>query len=205
MKEKELNATIEQLNQVIASIVEVYKPEIYDTNKNILNKPMADIPAGHILNVNWDNICNSFKILTEVTLESIKQLEIVSNRCPYEIGDLLITSANSNPGTRWPGTTWTKITQGFIKPTVDNQNPNIVGGTDTFTISKDNLPNISLNVGGLTDTRWGFSPSTQQWGEQFKSGKGGNLWRLKTEPLGKGQRISFTPKFITKHVWERVS
>lgn len=197
------------LENVISQMTEVYKPEIYSTDVNVINKPMADIPAGHILNINWDNIYNSFKLLTQFNLEMAKEIKTLAEQCPYGVGDILFTSSNSNPNTRWPKTTWKKITEGFIHPVVDNDNLfktiNKIGGKYEASLLLKHLPEHDHEVGGFTDTRWGFSPSVQAWGEQFKSGKGGMLWRLKTNKIGGNEPFSITPKYITKYIWERVS
>ena len=71
------------------------------------------------------------------------------------------------------------------------------------TPSLNQMPKHGHDVGGLTDTRWGFAPSTQQFGEQFNSGKSGMLWRLKTDTVGGNEDLSILPKYITKYIWER--
>lgn len=199
----------ENLKLVISKIVEVYKPEIYDTEVTVLNKPMADIPAGHILNINWDNICGSFKALVEVNKESLEYIQELLKRCPYGVGDILITSSNTNPVTRWPGTSWKRITEGFIHPVVDEDDLfktiNKTGGVYKTKLSLNQMPEHEHDVGGLTDTRWGFAPSVQQAGEQFKSGKGGMLWKLKTNKVGGNEDLNILPKYITKYIWERVA
>ncbi|MGL4254396.1 MAG: phage baseplate protein, partial [Fusobacteriaceae bacterium] len=96
-----------------------------------------------------------------------------------------------------------------IHPVVDSDDLfktiNKTGGVYKTKLSLNQMPKHDHDVGGLTDTRWGFSPSIQQAGEQFKSGKGGMLWRLKTNKVGGNEDLSILPKYITKYIWERVA
>ncbi|MEG0135810.1 MAG: hypothetical protein RR795_01195 [Cetobacterium sp.] len=204
-----LDQLTKTLEDVISNITEVYKPEIYSTDVNTLNKPMADIPTGHILNTNWDNLCNSLKLLTNFNIEMAKEVKVLLEACPHGVGEVLITSSNTNPETRWPKTKWKRITEGFIHPVIDGDSLfktlNQTGGNYEINLLLKHLPEHGHDVGGFTDARWGFSPSIQQSGEQFKSGKGGTLWKLKTDKIGEGKPFSIVPKYITKYIWERVS
>ena len=47
---------------------------------------------------------------------------------------------------RFLGTTWEKIEGRFLLSTSDNNTSGQVGGSNTVTISKENLPNIKLQV-----------------------------------------------------------
>ena len=60
-----------RLDEIATAIALMYDPEIYSKLKTQINKPMADIPVGHALNINWDNIANSYKIIKEFLQETL--------------------------------------------------------------------------------------------------------------------------------------
>jgi|GEM_PF-5767741 len=60
-----------RLEEIATAIALMYDPEIYSKLKTDINKPMADIPVGHALNINWDNIANSYKIIKDFLKETL--------------------------------------------------------------------------------------------------------------------------------------
>lgn len=60
-----------RLEEIATAIALMYDPEVYSKLKTEINKPMADVPAGHALNINWDNIINSYKIITDFLKETL--------------------------------------------------------------------------------------------------------------------------------------
>ncbi len=61
----------ERLEEIATAIALMYDPEVYSKLKTEINKPMADIPAGHALNINWDNIVNSYKVIKDFLKETL--------------------------------------------------------------------------------------------------------------------------------------
>lgn len=72
--------------------------------------------------------------------------EKFKNFCPYEVGDIYITTLSNNPATRYLGTTWEKIEGRFLLATSGSNASGQTGGSNTKTISKANLPNVKLQV-----------------------------------------------------------
>lgn len=60
-----------RLEEIATAIALMYDPEVYSKLKTEINKPMADVPAGHALNINWDNIVNSYKIIKDFLKETL--------------------------------------------------------------------------------------------------------------------------------------
>ena len=60
-----------RLEEIATAIALMYDPEVYSKLKTEINKPMADVPAGHALNINWDNITNSYKIIKDFLKETL--------------------------------------------------------------------------------------------------------------------------------------
>lgn len=60
-----------RLEEIATAIALMYDPEVYSKLKTEINKPMADVPAGHALNINWDNIVNSYKVIKDFLKETL--------------------------------------------------------------------------------------------------------------------------------------
>lgn len=60
-----------RLEEIATAIALMYDPEVYSKLKTEINKPMADVPAGHALNINWDNIVNSYKVIKDFLKETV--------------------------------------------------------------------------------------------------------------------------------------
>lgn len=97
------------LNYLGTRIQEVFDPSVYEKNRGYINKPMEDITFGHILNVNWENIVDSFIILKNYALQAV-YVDIVSqNNTPntlvmrgssggIQVGDIFTNTAIGNVG-----------------------------------------------------------------------------------------------------------
>lgn len=70
------------------------------------------------------------------------------NACPYEVGDIYITSRKGNPAELWLKTAWEKIRGRFLYATEHDENAGVLmtGGNSTVTLTKDNLPNVKVQV-----------------------------------------------------------
>lgn len=62
------------------------------------------------------------------------------------MGWLAYVDTEEHPATRFLGTTWIKLEDVFIRGTSSNSASGQVGGSNTITIAKENLPNIKLQV-----------------------------------------------------------
>ncbi|WP_306583702.1 phage baseplate protein [Fusobacterium ulcerans] len=151
--------------------------------------------------------------------------EKFKNFCPYSIGDIYITTLSTNPATRFLGTTWEKIEGRFLLSTSGSGASGQVGGSNTKTIAKANLPNVKLQVDAfsLTTKKHTHGYRNFQYMSGINIGNGGNgtNWVTSqtgeaggdntgtaspyTSTLGSGTALDITPAYYTVHIWKRLS
>ena len=99
------------------------------------------------------------------------------NACPYEVGDIYVTSRKENPAELWLNTAWEKVRGRFLYATSNDENTNVLatGGNSTVTLTKNNLPNVKIQVepfslsrGSMNITGRLGSPTTE--GSNFGEG-----------------------------------
>lgn len=60
----------------------------------------------------------------------------LSQYCPFPVGAVYLTFANSNPATIWPNTTWTQLAEGtFLTASGENYNLRTTGGAANVTLT----------------------------------------------------------------------
>ena len=130
---------------------------------------------------------------------------------------------NTNPTSLYLGTTWELISAGKYVKTGDRALQ--FGGSNSITLTKDNLPNIKLKVDSFSLTT---NPHNHNF-DGFVAGNdtanmgGGNRTvspktkttanasvttntaQPQTETLGNGNAITIQPEFITLKFWKRTS
>lgn len=152
--------------------------------------------------------------------------EKFKNFCPYEVGDIYITTLSTNPAVRFLGTTWEKIEGRFLLATSDSNASGQTGGSNTKTIAKANLPNIKLQVDSFTLTTQPHThPITYRRGSgsdnfpssyesshtnmNINTGEGGGQNTGTASPytsaLGNGTPLDITPAYYTVHIWKRLT
>lgn len=97
-----------ELNNIATNITEVENPDVYSKDVQHINKPISNIKFGHILNTNWDNIVNTFKLIQKFFKETVLNQDVDSNNTAnkivkrnadksIQVGDIYTSSAvNSN-------------------------------------------------------------------------------------------------------------
>lgn len=151
-----------KLDEIATVIALMYDPEVYSKLKTEINKPMADVPAGHALNINWDNIANSYKIIKEFLKETLYKedmsMENVGNKLVQrgekggiKVGDIYTTTAfNSGSIPKNCGIAY-KDSDGMIKYTNNFEEFRKL----TNTISKDEMSVVEkIDTNGTFDM-WG--------------------------------------------------
>ena len=205
------------------------------------NAPYADSALVQVWNhggciyqnaVSYYNVESQFTRCFRKEVKNTKWERIVntanySSMCPYSIGDILLTVSNQNPAVKWVGTIWEKIEGRFLLSTSGSGGSGQLGGSNTKTISKANLPNIKLQVDSFALTtqphthnvkgRHGWSEGTTYmtmqnaqttWGTVVtESGGGTNTGTASpyTSALGSGTPLDITPSFYTVHIWKRIA
>ena len=151
-----------RLDEIATVIALMYDPEVYSKLKTEINKPMADVPAGHALNINWDNIANSYKIIKEFLKETLYKedmsMENVGNKLVQrgekggiKVGDIYTTTTfNSGSIPENCGIAY-KDSDGMIKYTNNFEEFRKL----TNTISKDEMSVVEkIDTNGTFDM-WG--------------------------------------------------
>lgn len=69
-----------------------------------------------------------------------------------DVDELYITTGNTDPNVKWPGTTWVKIAAGVSlrSAKADGSDVGTTVGADTVTLATGNLPAHAHNIGGST-------------------------------------------------------
>ena len=153
--------------------------------------------------------------------------EKFKNFCPYSIGDIYITTLSINPATRFLGTTWEKIEGRFLLSTSGSNASGQIGGSNTKTISKANLPNVKLQVDSFTLSgsvrpilfvEWVGASRVGALGSNGGSTTSGTSTAYSrdstvntgtaspyTSALGSGTPLDITPAYYTVHIWKRLT
>lgn len=118
--------------------------------------------------------------------------------CPYQIGDILITTRSGNPSGWWNNTGWEKIENRFIYA---HNSAGALGGENSHYISTGHMPihghgGNYLRKSGKDDV-WDARPST--------SASANDANYFNSDNAGGGQAINNMPQYYTAYVWKRVS
>ena len=73
-------------------------------------------------------------------------LEKFKNFCPFPINSIFLSLDNSNPAMLFLGTTWQKQEGRFLLGSNSAYTLGSTGGSSTTTLSKENLPNVKLQI-----------------------------------------------------------
>lgn len=152
------------------------------------------------------------------------------NQCPYNVGDMFLTTNTKNPATVWLGTTWQKIEDAVLRATKSGQASKQTGGSDTATLTVENLASHTHsattashshtqpehkhgarradragtggegNVGGSNSPN-AFNDTTSAGGET--TGSASPVTTIGS--TGSGKAFSVLNKYYSVHVWLRIS
>lgn len=92
-----------ELDRMATVLTEVENPDVYAKDETHINKPISNIKFGHILNINWDNILNTFRIIQKFFKETILNQDVstenIANKIvkrnadkSIEVGDIYCSS-----------------------------------------------------------------------------------------------------------------
>ena len=208
----------------------------YTGNANDLNDEISKVASptqlgrvkvGNNLKIDEDGFLSGQDVDLSNYYDKPEIEEKFKNFCPFGIGDIYITTLSTNPATKYLGTTWEKIEGRFLLATSGNNTSGQVGGSNAVTISKENLPNIKLQVDSFSVTttkhthsytafnpgarRSGGFPGGNDWGNNYTTntveGGGENTGTASpyTSSLGSGTPLDITPAYYTVHIWKRLS
>lgn len=84
-KNKIKNFIRTDIDKIATTIALMYDVNIYEKTLPYINKPMANIAAGHALNINWDNISEKFNIIKNLLSYAIYQEDISTENIENKI------------------------------------------------------------------------------------------------------------------------
>lgn len=93
---------------------------------------ISSVPADHV---------HDDRYYTEAEIE-----EKFKNFCPFPINSIFLSLDNSNPAMLFLGTTWQKQEGRFLLGSNSAYTLGSTGGSSTTTLSKENLPNVKLQI-----------------------------------------------------------
>lgn len=186
----------------------------YGTDSNVNNE---------LANINSEITTDKSDIATMKAQISSLLAEIsnLKNKCPYEIGDVLITGNSTNPSARYSGTTWSQITGRFIIGADGTYEVDTTGGSGTVTLKQSDLPNVKLKIMNEHKDKTHIVKSANmtvqaKWGD-LSDGSLNESWALwtgnqfdiiRTESLNGNvtqTSIDNIPPYIAKYIWVRTA
>lgn len=159
---------------------------------------------------------NDISIMKKQIESLLTEMSNLKNKCPYEVGDLLITGNATNPTTRYPGTTWEQITGRFIIGADGTHEVDTTGGSGSKVIEIQNLPDHYHNIAtsNTTSSDGGFFP---QWHLKVTPGTGGTTNENSSGKFSASQTggisyglkystpLDIMPPYIAKYIWIRTA
>ncbi|MGL5230968.1 MAG: hypothetical protein ACRC8F_09135 [Cetobacterium sp.] len=73
------------IDKIATTIALMYDVNVYEKTLPYLNKPMANIAAGHALNINWDNITEKFNIIKNLLSYAVYLEDVTSENIANKI------------------------------------------------------------------------------------------------------------------------
>lgn len=94
-------------------------------------------------------------------VEAINELNSkIATSCPYNVGDIYITTRSENPSSIWLGTTWDKIEGRFLLGTSGGVGAGSTGGSMSKSISVANLPSHNHSGSQSEHSHYMFANTT---------------------------------------------
>lgn len=122
--------------------------------------------------------------------------------CPYAVGDYFYTENETNPATRWAGTTWEKLSGKFLLGANETDVLGVEGGEETHTLTVEEMPSHNHNYyyydKNITSTekKSCFSPDFG-----YNNRKAGAL----IADTGGNQPHNNMPPYRLVYCWKRIS
>ncbi len=79
------NLDRKELDRIATLVGEVENPDVYSKDEKYINKPISNIKFGHILNLNWDNILNTFRIIQKFFKETVLNQDVSTDNVANQI------------------------------------------------------------------------------------------------------------------------
>lgn len=127
--------------------------------------------------------------------------------CPYNVGDIYITTLNTNPQDIWQNTTWEKVKDRFLLSSGDTYTPGAIGGEAAHTLTYDEMPSHGHSIAGAPATApngvW-FSAWNAVAGGTTDS-TGGQYYPVSVMNSGGDQPHNNMPPYYVTNMWKRIA
>lgn len=120
-------------------------------------------------------------------------------KCPYEVGDVLTTRNAADPATRWPGTSWQRITDRFILGAGGSYSVGATGGEASHTLTVNEMPSHN-HPSGVSSTSALSGTSGSTTAQCFFDRNYGY-----TAYTGGSAAHNNMPPYIALYFWERTA
>lgn len=137
----------------------------------------------------------------------MKSVIVASNSCPYDVGDILTTMNTTAPSERWPGTSWTQITDCMLRAADDEHPAGSTGGAWEVVQTVEQMPSHGHSVGGAPAVAPAgvWFPAWHAASISSSGGNGGRYYPILTFTTGGGKPMSIVNKYIACYIWQRTA
>lgn len=129
----------------------------------------------------------------------------------YPVGSIYLTTADTDPSTFMPGTTWVQIKDKFLLSAGDNYTAGDTGGESTHTLTEQEIPAHRHKVGSA-----GGGDGTDEGGYLARYSTSSDLpYSLRsnnanptywsTSSVGGGQPHNNMPPYLVVYMWQRTA
>lgn len=141
----------------------------------------------------------------------MRSVIVAPNSCPYDVGDILTTMNTTAPSERWPGTSWTQITDCMLRAADDEHTAGSNGGAWEVTQTVEQMPKHAHVPYGQTSDgnnnpivnpkqRGNYHGAYLQYG--YTSTNSSHIY---TDNAGSGQPMPIVNKYIACYIWQRTA
>lgn len=136
----------------------------------------------------------------------MKSVISAPKNCPYDVDDILTTMNKAIPSERWPGTTWTQITDCMLRAADASHPAGSAGGAWEVTQTEAQMPRHRHTANGVAIKNGYQSGSTDDY-FTMRSSERTNITG-QTEYVtyaGSGQPMPIVNKYIACYIWQRTA
>ena len=132
--------------------------------------------------------------------------------CPYRIDDVYVTFSSTEPAKRWPGTSWERITDCFLRAADDSHPAGTTGGAWTHKMTANELAahfhympfNRTKGTPLVDFAKWSFAfADSAAVASQITEDK--TLVGMPTNTIGGNSPMNIENKYIAVNMWRRTA
>ena len=136
----------------------------------------------------------------------MRSVIVAPNSCPYDVGDILTTMNKTAPSERWPGTSWTQITDCMLRAADDEHPAGSNGGAWEVTQTVEQMPSHRHTSNGVAIKNGYQSSSTNDYFAMRSCERTNITGQIEyVTSAGSGQPMSIVNKYIACYIWQRTA